>query len=189
MNNFVLEQTITAPFVNSPLTTYFRRPSWTPDGTHIIAANAVNGPVTCAAIIKRGEWESEISFIGHEAPVEVCRCSPRLYSRSPGNNNTNNASKNGSVPTTSVIATASDDKALSIWTTNNARPLVVLQDLANKAFTDLAWSPDGLCLFATALDGTVIALRFDESGADLGTPLGLEENEKCLAKFGGNKLV
>lgn len=187
-SNFVLETTITAPFMNSPLSTYFRRCSWTPDGNHIVAANAVNGPVSCAAIVSRGSWDSDISFIGHEAPVEVCKCSPRLYALNPTNTLSTTQTTGGAkseVPTRTVIATASDDKALSLWITNNARPVIVMQDLSGKSFSDLAWSPDGMCLFATALDGSIIALKFSEE--DIGYPMPLEENEKCLQKFGANR--
>lgn len=180
-SNFVLETTITAPFTNSPLSTYFRRCSWTPDGNHIVAANAVNGPVSCAAIVSRGSWDSDISFIGHEAPVEVCKCAPRLYALNP----LNASSSGADIPTRTVIATASDDKALSLWITSNARPVIVMQDLSGKSFSDLAWSPDGMCLFATALDGSIIALKFAEE--DIGYPMPLEENERCLQRFGANR--
>ncbi|KAI5291222.1 HIR complex subunit [Ascosphaera aggregata] len=180
VNNFVIEQTITAPFTHSPLTTYFRRCSWTPDGAYIVAANAMNGPVTCAALIRRGEWDSDITFIGHEAPVEVCRCSQRLYSQHQPSKY-----EKGNMVVTPVVATASGDKGVSIWIGSNARPIVVMQDLANKAFTDLAWSPDGLCLFATALDGSILVVRFVES--DIGHVVPLEENERCLARFKSSK--
>lgn len=86
---------------------------------------------------------------------------------------------------TPVVATASGDKALSIWIGSNARPVVVMQDLANKAFTDLAWSPDGLCLFATALDGSILLVKFEES--DIGHVVPLDENERVLAKFKSSK--
>lgn len=182
MNNFVLEQTITAPFVNSPLTTYFRRCSWSPDGNHIAAANAVNGPVSSVAIINRGTWDSEISFIGHEAPVEACAFAPRLYASQSYNKTT----KQGlPMPTVTVIACASADKSLSVWITNNARPIVIAQDIAGKSLSDLSWSPDGMCLFATALDGTIVAVCFEES--EIGHPMPLEENEKTLTKYGTNR--
>ncbi|KAL4989754.1 TUP1-like enhancer of split-domain-containing protein [Aspergillus falconensis] len=185
MNNFVLEQTITAPFQNSPLTAYFRRCSWSPDGMHIAAANAVNGPVSSVAIINRGGWDGDINLIGHEAPVEVCAFSPRLYSPQPIKKNQQDSNDHVAQPPVTVIACAGGDKSLSVWITSNPRPIVVAQELAAKSISDLAWSPDGSCLYATALDGTILAVRFEDG--DLGYAMELEENEKSLTKFGTNR--
>ncbi|KAE8148131.1 TUP1-like enhancer of split-domain-containing protein [Aspergillus avenaceus] len=182
MNNFILEQTISAPFANSPLTAYFRRCSWSPDGMHIAAANAVNGPVSSVAIINRGSWDGDINLIGHEAPVEVCAFSPRLYSSQPADKQ---ADQQGAQNHVTVIACAGGDKSLSIWITSNPRPIVVAQELAAKSLSDLAWSPDGRCLYATALDGTILAVRFEDG--DLGYATAMEENEKSLTKFGTNR--
>ena len=178
MNNFICETTITAPFTQSPLTTYFRRCSWGPDGQHIVAANAVNGPVSAVAIIDRGSWSGENQLIGHEKPVEVCAFSPRLYGTHPV---AQVGSDGHPIPHVTVIATSGDDMVLSIWMTSLPRPLVTIPELAHKPVTDLAWSPDGLTLFATALDGRIICLQFDN---ELGYPRSVEENERNLAKFG-----
>jgi protein HIRA/HIR1 len=178
MNNFVLETTISAPFANSPLTTYFRRCSWGPDGQNIAAANAVNGPVSSVAIINRGTWDGDNGLIGHEAPVEVCAFSPRLYRPLVGP-----PGKEGQpAQHITVIACGGADKCLSVWTTSSPRPLVVTQDMTGKAISDLAWSPDGMSLFVTSLDGSIVTLRFDE--AELGRPQEVEENERSLAKYG-----
>ncbi|KAJ0424694.1 TUP1-like enhancer of split-domain-containing protein [Aspergillus carlsbadensis] len=185
MNNFVLEQTITAPFLNSPLTAYFRRCSWSPDGMHIAAANAVNGPVSSVAIINRGSWDGDINLIGHEAPVEVCAFSPRLYTPQPVKKQPADGQDHAAQPAVTVIACAGGDKSLSVWITSNPRPIVVAQELAAKSISDLAWSPDGSCLYATALDGTILAVRFEEG--DLGYAMELEENERSLTKFGTNR--
>lgn len=185
MNNFILEQTITAPFSNSPLTAYFRRCSWSPDGMHIAAANAVNGPVSSVAIINRGTWDGDINLIGHEAPVEVCAFSPRLYSPEPINKQAVDSQGHAVHNAVTVIACAGGDKSLSIWITSNPRPIVVAQELAAKSISDLAWSPDGKCLYATALDGTILMVRFEDG--DLGYAMEMEENEKSLTKFGTNR--
>lgn len=185
MNNFVLEHTITTPFQNSPLTAYFRRCSWSPDGMHIAAANAVNGPVSSVAIINRGAWDGDINLIGHEAPVEVCAFSPRLYSQQPAKKQLVDGQDNAGQTAVTVIACAGGDKSLSVWITSNPRPIVVAQELAAKSISDLTWSPDGTCLYATALDGTILAVRFEDG--DLGYAMELEENERSLTKFGTNR--
>lgn len=184
VNNFVLETTISTPFKSSPLTTYFRRCSWSPDGNHIAAANAVNGPVSSVAIIERTRWDSEINLIGHEAPTEVCMFSPRLFhTKPPAENDTTNAQAAGSLVT--VIASAGQDRTLSIWNTNTSRPLVILQDIASKSVSDLSWTPDGQTLFACSLDGSILCAIFQDN--DLGYVATAEENDKALQKYGGGR--
>jgi len=184
-NNFQLETTISAPFKSSPLTTYFRRCSWSPDGNHIAAANAVNGPVSSVAIIERSQWDSEINLIGHEGPTEVCMFSPRLFhTKKPDDNVT----ANGHAPAASlvtVIASAGQDKTLSVWNTNTSRPVVILQDLAAKSISDLAWTPDGQTLFAASLDGSIVVAKF-ETG-ELGWVANLEETDRALSKYGASR--
>ena len=182
LNNFVLEHTINAPFISSPLTTYFRRCSWSPDGNHIAAANAVNGPVSSVAIINRGVWDSDINLIGHEGPTEVCTFSPRLFSKYESSAETTDNSGYSTQPLVTVIACAGQDKTLSIWNTSSSRPLVVCQDLAAKSISDLAWTPDGLTIFASSLDGSIIALEFERG--ELGFIAPWSENDKALQKFG-----
>ncbi|KAJ4293838.1 HIR complex subunit [Collariella sp. IMI 366227] len=180
VNNFVLETTISAPFKSSPLTTYFRRCSWSPDGNHIAASNAVNGPVSSVAIIERTRWDGEINLIGHEAPTEVCMFSPRLF-------HTEKPSDKGSASSSlvTVIACAGQDKTLSIWNTNTSRPVVILQDVASKSMSDLAWTPDGQTLYASSLDGGILAVKFEEG--ELGWVATSEENDKALQKYGGSR--
>jgi protein HIRA/HIR1 len=182
INNFVLEHTIVAPFTSSPLTTYFRRCSWSPDGNHIAAANAVNGRVSSVAIINRGVWDSDINLIGHEGPTEVCTFSPRLFSKFEMSAETTDNSGYSTQALVTVIACAGQDKTLSVWNTSSSRPLVVAQELSGKSISDLAWTPDGLTLFASSLDGSIIALEFQVG--ELGFIAPWSENDKALSKFG-----
>ena len=185
IGNFVLEKNITAPFISSPLTTYFRRCSWSPDGNHIAAANAVNGPVSSVAIINRGSWDGDIHLIGHEGPVEVCAFSPRLFSKvRPSDQSLESRGQTLSNLVT-VIACAGQDKSLTVWITSNPRPLVITQDLALKSLSDLAWTPDGTNLFITSLDGSIICITFDSG--ELGYEVSQEETEKTLEKFGAGR--
>ncbi|PSN73011.1 protein HIR1 [Corynespora cassiicola Philippines] len=183
VGNFVLEHTITTPFQTSPLTTYFRRCSWSPDGAHIAAANATNGPVSSVAILTRGSWDGDISLVGHEGPTEVCAFSPRLFHREPPNPNDPN-SVAGSV---TVVACAGQDKCLSIWNTSYARPFIITQELARKPISDLAWAPNGETLFVTSLDGSIMVVMFEPG--ELGFPASMQENESALSKYGAGRKV
>lgn len=183
-SNFVCERVITDPFKNSPLTTYFRRCSWSPDGSHIAAANAVNGPVSTIAIINRGTWDSEINLVGHEAPVEVCAFAPRMFAheRPSAANQDGKGFSNQHLVT--VIACAGQDKTLTLWNTSNPRPVTVTRELTSKAISDISWAPDAKSLFITSLDGKILCIEFDDTDSSLGYVVGAEENEKALQKFG-----
>lgn len=177
---FSIEATISTPFDGSPLSTYFRRCSWSPDGSHIATANATNGPVATVAIINRGTWDSEISLVGHDAPCEVASFSPRVFTvEKPADR-----PKEG-LNTITVIATAAQDKTLAVWNTTHPRPLVVAHNVANKAVTDIVWTPDGRNLFASSLDGTILVVSFEDG--ELGYPLPAEEVEGQLTRYGGTK--
>ena len=185
INNFTIETSIAAPFKASPLTTYFRRCSWSPDGCHIVASNAVNGPVSSAVIVDRGSWEYNINLIGHEGPVEVCSFSPRLYDLSELDPSKQASRGSNSALFVTLLACAGQDRTLSIWTTGQARPLLVAYDLTSKPISDLAWGPDGRSLYATSLDGSIVAITF--KSRDVGRVVDLEENEKSLRRYGPSR--
>lgn len=186
-SNFILETSVTTPFSTSPLTTYFRRPSWSPEGAHIAAANAVNGPVSSVAIIDRGSWQSEINLIGHEGPVEVCAFSPRLFCRDPPPPVSTDTKDYVSPPTITIVACAGQDRTLSIWNTTFSRPFATTAELSAKSISDLAWSPEGETIYITALDGTIAAIVFDKG--ELGYPARVADNDKALAKFGAGRRI
>lgn len=186
-NNFTLEATVTTPFLTSPLTTYFRRCTWSPDGAHIAAANAVNGPVSSVAIITRGSWDGDVSLIGHEGPVEVCAFSPRMFCKTPPPPVDVNSKDYNPPPARTVVACAGQDKTLSVWNTSSPRPFVITQELAAKSISDLAWSPDGESIFLTSLDGTIAAVMFEPG--ELGYPAPAINNDKALARYGAGRRV
>ena len=94
-----------------------------------------------------------------------------------------------------VCALGSQDNCVSIWYTSMAKSLAVAQNIFNYAILDMAWSTDGLTLYASSYDGTVACLCFEES--EFGTPLSQEETvsvkqvnlkqERVLSQYGYRK--
>uniref|UniRef100_A0A1I8GDZ3 WD_REPEATS_REGION domain-containing protein n=1 Tax=Macrostomum lignano TaxID=282301 RepID=A0A1I8GDZ3_9PLAT len=74
------EARITAPFKGAPQSTPFLRPSWSPDGSFILAANAVNSGFPTAPLIHRDKWASDMDLVGHIKAVTCCSVSPCLLS-------------------------------------------------------------------------------------------------------------
>lgn len=173
---FQMEHVVFDPFKNSPLTSYFRRMSWSPDGQNIAVPNAMNGPVPSVAIIKRGDWSTEISLIGHEAPCEVCSFSPKLFASKE------NSSKDKFY---TILATGGQDNTLAIWSTSQSKPLLVAQDITESSITDICWSIDGETVYVSCLDGSITCVSFDTK--ELGIPVSAEMLTSQLHKFGRDR--
>jgi len=141
----------------------------------------MNGPVSTVVIIDRGTWNSDISLIGHESPVEVTAFNPRMFRAATSTTSNGEATQQF----ITIIACAGQDRVLSIWNTLNPRPLVITQDIAEKSISDLCWSPEGTSLFISSYDGSITVCIFEEG--DLGKPLPLEENIQFLARYGHDR--
>lgn len=170
---FQMEQIVMEPFKKSPLTSYFRRMSWSPDGQHIAVPNATNGPVTSVVIINRGNWATDVSLIGHEAPCEVCSFSPRMF-------------RLGSKDTlTTILASGGQDRTLAIWSTALTKPLMVAEDIVGHAITDICWTPDGMSLFLSSLDGSITCVMFEKD--ELGEAVSAGAIASQLVRYGGDR--
>ncbi|OSX63696.1 hypothetical protein POSPLADRAFT_1065767 [Postia placenta MAD-698-R-SB12] len=171
-----LEAEVRKPFDHSP-GTFFRRLSWSPDGAHITASNATNndGYVFIAAVIARNTWTSEISLVGHENTVEVAAYNPHIFLRDP-------SSPVVASNICSVVALGADDRAVSVWQTKSARPLIVAKEVFERQIMDLSWSQDGLTLYAVSSDGTMAVFSFDQDELEGIAPRSAQE--QYLKKFG-----
>lgn len=71
-----IEKKIEDPFKNSTDESFFRRLSWSADGSFVVAANASSGAsveegnVAVAAVIDRQNWNATLSLVGHSASIE-----------------------------------------------------------------------------------------------------------------------
>lgn len=172
--SFTIEAIVRQPFEKSPLSTYFRRCSWSPDGLYIVAPNGMNDGVNANPIIKRGTWDREVSLIGHRLPSEVCSFSPRLYEVADGRVDT-------------ILMSAGQDRTIAIWSTNCSTPLCVITEASMKSITDISWSSNGLEVYLCSLDGDVIVIGFEDF--ELGRILPWEETLEALNKYGKDRDV
>ncbi|CAG8475697.1 5700_t:CDS:10 [Scutellospora calospora] len=175
--DWTVQAEISEPYASSPTTTFYRRLSWSPDGSHVATANGAQGAVAIAAIFNRGEWRTDISLVGHDSAIEVVAFNPVIFMIPDSDDADPNSETMGS-----VCAVGSQDHSISVWVTRNARPLFVCQKPFEHSVLDLAWSPDGTQLYACSYDGTVVVLQFINK--EFGTRVSDEEHEKLLTKYG-----
>ncbi|KAG0272841.1 HIR complex subunit [Linnemannia exigua] len=173
ISDWQVEVLIEKPYQDSTGTTFFRRLSWSPEGGHIVTANAFSNDKPVAAVISRDNWNADISLVGHDAPVEVVSFNPLLYRY---------IDSKGNSGLTSIVAVGSQDRGLTVWKTSDPRPFVGIKELFEHSFLDMCWTPDGKTLLACSYDGSVIVLIFP-TGA-LGEAVPVEERHRMLAKYG-----
>lgn len=153
-----LESIFSTPYTTIPIEgyTYFARPSWSPDGCVICVPDIVNGQDTVAALVERGTWATEQSLVGHACSVQVCSFSPHLYVPTQNQlrvSETLIESQNYIM----LIAMGSQDGVLSLWATNETRPIAVVAGLFDHAIMDISWDPmHPLILYVSSYNGTVV---------------------------------
>ncbi|KAJ2699401.1 HIR complex subunit [Coemansia sp. IMI 203386] len=182
-----LHKTVGKPFEENIFSTYFRRPSWSPDGDCIATANAANGKVPVAAVISRDTWAADLSFVGHRAAIEAVRFNPRVF-HVP-------ASQQEEEPKqiATICAAGGQDRGVTVWLTSQHMPIAAATNLFSGNLMDLAWhtvqsttqvDPQATValLAACSYDGTVALMEFTQQ--ELGTPVAEEEQEQLLKRYG-----
>lgn len=154
----------------SPTSSFFKRPAWSPDGSTVILANALNGYAPCAVAISYEEFSAFsndvkskkntnnvtwTSFIGHVTPIEVVSCFPFQF-------------KCKDYPEKIIIiACGSQDGTVTVWTNISERPIAVFDGLFEHAVMDLGWSNNysngQTALFTASYDGTVAKIDMELS--------------------------
>ncbi|ETO17072.1 hypothetical protein RFI_20258 [Reticulomyxa filosa] len=137
--------------------TVLSRPHWSPDGQHLSAAFGItaNGAVHCAAIVSRHKWQVFYRLIGHSQPVTVTvlfcfKFNPLLWvcdNKEPNENDNNSNSKKQPWSKSDgekgrfyyICAVAGVDSHVSIFASNQSRPLFVVKKLFGQAIMDMSW--------------------------------------------------
>lgn len=163
-------------FVNMSKMTFFHRPGWSPDGSLLSLANATNRQLPVVALVERNNWQGPGTFlVGHLGPVEAVRFNPRLFKSLI---NENKESKE------MICAVAGQDGQVSLWSSSQTTPLLVLQDLFEHSVMDLAWSPDGSILVAVSYDGAAVAIKIELIELGLVMMSNSEQSEHLKNVFG-----
>ena len=169
-------------FHDDSMTSFFRRPAWSPDGSFVVfPAGVFKRPGAKRAmhttyVYARGNFETPVMHLpGGETPSVCVRFNPVMFKRR----------KDAADPTTPsdlpyrvVFAVCSQD-GVTIYDTDETEPIVYVAGIHCTSITDCAWSPDGGMLVVSSTDGFASVVAFDEG--ELGAPeTNIPEHVKSL---------
>lgn len=163
VDGWKVECKITEPFIRSPETIMFRRPTWSSDGSILIGSAASISGMHVPLLIEREKWTHSYFPVGHKAWVSVTSSNPSVF-----------ASSNGGAPYL-CYALADVTPVLTVWATNHDSALMAISHCMDKPVTDLRWSHDGSLLLVTSLDGSVMVISF--AAGELGRQLSDKEKQ------------
>ena len=81
----------------------------------------------------------------------------------------------------------SQDSGVSIWLTSTSRAVIVIKELFTHSVLDLAWSSDGLKLYACSYDGSIAAVEFEEK--DFGVRMDSRQVSERVERAGRVQVV
>lgn len=114
--------------------TIFRRLSWAPDGSSLCVSAATRACKPVGLVLKRGTWQSVVDLVGHDSQATCCRFFPAVVALP-----SHPASQAG---VGCIVALGDQRGTVSIWSTSQHQPLLVLQDTfpsASGAVLDISF--------------------------------------------------
>lgn len=161
---FKVLQHITRLMNQSNININYNRISWSPEGEYVSIPSSNKNKTTLITILSRKDWSNSLNLVGHGTKCEVIRYHPKIFAKVSNDENLSN-----DIEYSNVLATAGSDKTLAIWSTNNQKPIIVLENLVNSSIVDLCWDKQGKALFLASLDGHLSIITFspDELGSEI----------------------
>ncbi|OAG32488.1 protein HIRA/HIR1 [Nematocida sp. ERTm5] len=141
------------PFKGVQMESFFGRMSWSPDGKYIACGLSFYEKQDAVSLLSPSLVRA-YTLIGHTAPVETVTFNPWLWKNNED--------------VSYIIATGSQDRSIAIWSSLNAKPLILLTEVCDQPIMDLRWTSDGRTLYGCSYDGTVFILEFN---TELGSPV------------------
>ncbi|KAH7622201.1 putative Chromatin assembly factor 1 subunit FAS2 [Nannochloris sp. 'desiccata'] len=144
-------------FMDESAPTFFRRPSWSPDGSLLALpagthrSTAPTGPrdLNTAYLYARGNWAAPVAHLPAQSkPVVAVRFCPVLFRKDP---NASCPALYDQLPYKMVFAVATLDSVI-IYDTASVLPLAVMGQLHYDSITEIAWSRDGQYLAISSRD-------------------------------------
>lgn len=168
-------------YLDENVQTFFRRPTWTPDGsllltpTGSVRENLYTAPKPTTYIFQRGKYAEPIAHLpcaSSAKPSIAVRASPVLYRLRKNSDGTVPSNGLYNLPYRCIFAIATLD-AVMIYDTQNSYPIACAANLHLCNITDIAWSSSGLTLFISSIDGYCSLISFDSN--DLGEKLSVDD--------------
>lgn len=181
-------------FLDESAPTFFRRPSWSPDGAFLALPAGMHrspgptGPrdLNTAYLYARGQWAAPIAHLpAQNKPVVAVRFCPVLY-RKEDSATSSSPAPFDKLPYKMVFAIATVDSVI-VYDTTSVLPMVVMGQLHYDSITELAWSKDGQYLAVSSRDCYCSIAAFQPG--ELGEPLPKEQLPPVMAKWTPEKIA
>ena len=172
-------------FHDETLVSFFRRPSFSPDGSLLCLPTGQRTPLTPKTTphgiylnMRNNLHKTPTAFIGGlEKAAIAIRFNPRLFP----------LIQDGGEPVAPLsyrmIFAIVTQNSVYIFDTQNKAPLFVFSNLHYASLTDVAWSCDGAKLVASSVDGFCTVAEFEPKNDFGGEAMSIEESDKILREI------
>lgn len=176
------EQPSYSIFHDETLVSFFRRPSFSPDGSLLCLPTGQRTLLSPKSTqhgiylnLRNNLHKTPTAYIGgFEKAVIAIRFNPRFFP----------LLKDGPEPFVCLpyrmIFALVTQNSVYIFDTQTRSPLFMFANLHYASLTDVSWSADGIKLVASSVDGFCTVAEFEPKNDFGGEPLNLEEGEKII---------